>query len=143
MAYGTPDRNIKNYYRQIYGDQLRPCEDEAIDNIDARIVIKKLIKFFGGIIKESEYAGNNNPEQTDIVTRDWYKLLVDDCKAIVTEAVFNSRWALVEGYHMLGERIVTEHNLDRREIYGKKIAQGLAQSIGLSERTINYAVQFM
>ena len=39
---------------------------------------------------------------------EWYELLVDDCKAIITEAVFTSRWALVEGYHLLGERIATD-----------------------------------
>lgn len=73
---------------------------------------------------------------------DWYDVLVDECKAIITEAVFNSRWALVEGYHQLGERIVNETNLDRKEVYGKKILQGLAKSIGVGERTLYYAVQF-
>ena len=34
--------------------------------------------------------------------------LVDDCKAIITEAVFTSRWSLVEGYHTLGKRILEE-----------------------------------
>lgn len=72
----------------------------------------------------------------------WYAALVEECRAIMTEAVFNSRWALVEGYHTLGERIVTETNFDRQAAYGKKIAQGLAQSLGVSERTVNYAIQF-
>lgn len=79
----------------------------------------------------------------EIITgNDWYQLLVDDCKAIITEAVFTSRWALVEGYHQLGERIVNENNLSRKEIYRKKIVQGLAQSIGISARTLHYAIQF-
>jgi len=37
--------------------------------------------------------------------QEWYDLLVEDCKAIVTEAVFTSRWALVQGYWELGQRI--------------------------------------
>ena len=79
---------------------------------------------------------------TDATREPWYELLVDDCKAIITEAVFNSRWALVEGYHQLGERIVTETNLNRKDVYGKKIVQGLGQSLRLSESTIYYAIQF-
>ncbi|MCK4817389.1 hypothetical protein KA005_16585 [bacterium] len=73
---------------------------------------------------------------------DWYEVLVEECKAIITEAVFNSRWSLVDGYHRLGERIVTEQNFDRDEIYGKKIVSGLAESLGKSERTIWRAMQF-
>lgn len=41
---------------------------------------------------------------TSITTQDWYELLVDDCKSIITEAVFTSRWALVEGYWQNIER---------------------------------------
>lgn len=79
----------------------------------------------------------NNPE-----VQEWYRALVEDCKAIITEAVFISRWARVEGYHQLGERIATENNLNREEIYGKKILQGLAKSLNTSERTLYYAIQF-
>jgi hypothetical protein len=68
--------------------------------------------------------------------------MVTDCKDIIGDAVYKSRRALVEGYHALGKRIVTDNNLDRKEVYGKKIAQDLAQSIGISERTLYYAVQF-
>lgn len=78
----------------------------------------------------------------EVIEGEWYRYLVEDCKAIITEAIFNSRWALVEGYHQLGERIVNEHNLDRKEIYGKKIVQRVAQSIGISKRSLLYAVQF-
>lgn len=71
----------------------------------------------------------------------WYEHLVKECKAIITEATFNSRWALVEGYWNLGKRINEEQNFKREEIYGKKIVQGLAESLGISERTIWYALQ--
>lgn len=77
-------------------------------------------------------------EQTD-----WYSTLIDECRAIVTEAEFTSRWALVEGYHALGERILAENaNFERSEIYGAKIVQRVAQSLQMSERTLYYAIQF-
>jgi len=78
----------------------------------------------------------------EISKNKWYEDLIEECKDIITEAIFTSRWALVEGYHQLGERIVTENNLDRKEIYSKNILQGLAKSIGMSERTLYYAIQF-
>ena len=77
-----------------------------------------------------------------IEDEEWYIALIEECKAIITEAVFTSRWALVEGYHQLGTRILEENNLDRSNIYGKKIVQGLAQSFGMSERTLWYALKF-
>ena len=67
----------------------------------------------------------------------WYEALVDECKDIITETIFTSRWALVEGYHKLGERILEEHNnFERAKIYGQKILQGLAKSLNTSERTL-------
>lgn len=78
----------------------------------------------------------------DVTEREWYKELVEECKAIVTEAVFTSRWALVEGYHALGERIVTDRNLDRKEVYGEKIVTGLSQSTGIHKRDLWRAIQF-
>lgn len=84
-------------------------------------------------IDDSILAQNSN-----LQNQEWYELLVEECKAIITEATFTSRWALVEGYWLLGKRIREEYKT-RKELYGKKIAQGLAESIGVSERTINYA----
>lgn len=72
----------------------------------------------------------------------WYQSLVDDCKSIMIEAVFNSRWELLAGYHALGKRIATEINLERKDIYGKKILKGLSKSIEVSERNIYSAIQF-
>ena len=73
----------------------------------------------------------------------WYTNLVEDCRAIITETVFTSRWSLVEGYHNLGKRILEENeNFKRRKIYGKEIVAGLTQSLGKSGSTIWRAVQF-
>lgn len=73
---------------------------------------------------------------------DWYQSLVDDCRSIITEAVFTSRWALVEGYHMLGERIVTDAEFQRHAKGNKSLFATVAQNLGVSDRTIYYAVQF-
>lgn len=78
-----------------------------------------------------------------IDSEEWYQQLVDDCQTIITETEFTARWVLVEGYHALGMRILEEYdNFERREIYGQKIAQRVAGSLGKSERTLDYAVQF-
>lgn len=79
----------------------------------------------------------------ELITNEWYNLLVDDCKSIVVEHEFISRWSLVEGYHALGERIVNETNLNREEVYGKKILSILTKSLdGIGERTLYRAIQF-
>ncbi len=80
----------------------------------------------------------------EITMSEWYQALVSDCNDIVTEAVYQSRWALVEGYHNLGKRILEEHdNFERAKIYGEKIVQDLAQSLNMSSRIIWYAIQFV
>ena len=59
----------------------------------------------------------------ELVNTEWYNQLVEDCNSIITEAVYISRWALVEGYHNLGTRILEEQNFERSKIYGEKIVQ--------------------
>lgn len=72
----------------------------------------------------------------------WYEDLTEDCKDIVTETIFTSRWALVEGYHKLGERI-REDKLAQEFAKGNKgFVQDLARNISISERTVYYAIQF-
>lgn len=80
----------------------------------------------------------------EITVEKWYQALVSDCHDIITEAVYISRWALVEGYHNLGKRILEEHdNFERAKIYGEGIVQGLAESLNMSSRIIWYAMQFV
>ena len=76
------------------------------------------------------------------LSTDWYLHLVEECKAILTEASFTSRWALVEGYHHLGERIVTDQNLQWNSRGNGKMFATVAKSIGIGERTLRYSVQF-
>lgn len=74
-------------------------------------------------------------------SQEWYQALVEDCRAIVIEAEFNSRWALVEGYWTLGKRIRQESNLKEAAKGNYSSLQGLARNIGLSPRTLYYALQ--
>ncbi len=79
-------------------------------------------------------------EATD--TKKWFEEMIDECKDIITESVFQSRWLLVEGYWLLGNRILQERdNWAREETYGKKIVQRVARSLSVSPRTVYYAMQ--
>lgn len=70
----------------------------------------------------------------------WYYELVDECRAIITEAVFTSRWALVEGYWNLGKRI--EEEIRKRPINKRQLFQDLGKSISkCSKSTFYYAHQ--
>src|SRR3990170_1228164 len=78
----------------------------------------------------------------DETQEEWYQALIEDCKAIIVEAVFNSRWALVEGYHQVGERIVTDKNFQKYAKGNYSSFQGLGKNLGIAVSTIYYAVQF-
>lgn len=72
-----------------------------------------------------------------------YESLIDECKQILTEYGFASRWSHVEGMHLLGSRVLVEHNnLNRKDIYGQSVIKTVSKAIGMSERTLQYAVQF-
>lgn len=73
----------------------------------------------------------------------WYISLIDECKDIITETEFTSRWALIEGYHALGSRILSDNrNFERVRVYGQDIVQHVAESLNKKPRTIYYAIQF-
>ena len=75
--------------------------------------------------------------------KDFYKALIEECDAIITEAGEASRWSLVEGYHQLGSRILEDNNnFEREKIYGQEITKRISLSLGKSIRTIEKAVQF-
>lgn len=78
----------------------------------------------------------------ELVNQEWYIGLVEECKAIITEAVFTSRWALVEGYWKLGERIREEKGLKKwAQGEAGEVLQGLAKDLSISTRTLHYALQ--
>src|SRR3990167_8711439 len=77
----------------------------------------------------------------ELVTKEWYKTLVEECKAIITEAIFTSRWALVEGYWNLGKRIRIDDKVQEYSKGNKTFLQDLAPEIGVGVSTIYYALQ--
>jgi len=72
---------------------------------------------------------------------EWYKLLVDDCKATITEAVHSSRWILVEGYWDVGKRIRKDENVKKYAKQSSEFLASLAKNIGTSTRTLYYCLQ--
>lgn len=80
----------------------------------------------------------------EITSGKWYDTMIEECRAIKVEHEFTSRWALVEGYHALGKRILEEHeNFERSKIYGGEIVQRVAESLGMAKRSVWYAIQFV
>lgn len=73
----------------------------------------------------------------------WYDELVGECKAILTEFGFASRWDKVQMYHELGGRVMAENgSFERKAVYGQEIVKKVSKSIGISERQLQYAIQF-
>lgn len=66
--------------------------------------------------------------------------LIADCKSIYVEKDFESRWARVEMYHQIGERI------KQSQVYkcdGSKIFVTVTKNTGIKERNLYRAVQFV
>lgn len=79
----------------------------------------------------------------EIVKADWYQSLLEDIKSALTEGVHNARWTLIQTYHLVGRRILEEkENFDRAGLYGQRLCNAVAQSLGKSKSTIFKAVQF-
>jgi hypothetical protein len=73
----------------------------------------------------------------------WYITLCEDCRDIVVETEFASRWTLVEGYHSLGKRIIQEtEKLDKLSQSGIDVISQVAVDIKRGRRTVYYAIQF-
>lgn len=66
--------------------------------------------------------------------------LIADCKSIYVEKDFESRWARVEMYHQIGERI-KQSKIYKRD--GSKIFVTVTQNTGIKERNLYRAVQFV
>lgn len=73
--------------------------------------------------------------QKALQNQEWYQLLVEECKAIFTEATFTSRRALVEGNWNVGKTLREHPN------FNTKLLQDLAVNIGISERNLWYSLQ--
>jgi hypothetical protein len=84
------------------------------------------------------------PYRAVIVHEKWYDSLLEECREIVVEHEFASRWALIEGYHKLGVRILEDNNnFDRAKIYGDKVVEKLSHDLRISDRTIRRSINFV
>ncbi len=82
-------------------------------------------------------------EEQTLQKIDWFNGMIDDCRGIVVEAEFTSRWTIIQGYHDLGKRISQEkENFTRSEIYGKQVVKLIAEKIKKSESSIDKAIRF-
>lgn len=83
-------------------------------------------------------------ENRDMMNSDWYRLLVDDCGGIVTEASFIAHQTIIEGYHALGLRIKEDKDkFEKKGIYGKGIIKLVSKAIHRGQRSVYYAVKFV
>ena len=76
--------------------------------------------------------------------QDWYKSLIEDCGAILTEGIFNYRWTLIKTYHLFGRRILEDKdNFTKGGYTIDGMSQHVATSLEKSQRTVEYALQFV
>jgi len=74
---------------------------------------------------------------------EWYKLLLDDLKAIITESVFTSRIELIKGKWLFGERLVTDENYKKTPGEHKEsFLKGIAVELNAHIKEIYRCVQF-
>lgn len=77
----------------------------------------------------------------EIENQEWYQSLVGECKSIITEAVFTSRWALVEGYWSLGKRIREDENVKKFSKGSNSFLTDLSKNIKVGERDLYRSLQ--
>jgi len=76
----------------------------------------------------------------------FFQSLIEDCRDIVIESSFASRWSLVEGYHQLGSRILQDEDKLVSVSGGTSLRSALhdiAKLVGKRERSLYYAVEFV
>lgn len=71
----------------------------------------------------------------------WYQNLLNDLHTIFVKHEFTARWAVVEGYHLVGKRILEDFD-KFKDIPNGEIVQRVAEGIGKKKSTIWYAIHF-
>ncbi len=98
------------------------------------------------IVKDNDIIISSN-KINNLIVDDYFhseqgQLLIEECRDIIVEKTFESRWSLIEGYHLLGERITKDDNFQKYAKTNQSSLQGLAQNLNIGERTLYYAIQF-
>lgn len=82
-----------------------------------------------------------NPQNGDLESQEWYQGFITELKDIVVETEFASRWALIEGRHLLGKRLLEEEHRFTNAGY-LKMSYQVATSLNMSQRVIEQCIQF-
>ena len=77
-----------------------------------------------------------------LVSENWYKEMVGDCRAILVERVFNSRHELILAKGEIGERIYNDPNYNQEIQSNAKFTQQMAHDIRLSASETRRCIQF-
>lgn len=73
---------------------------------------------------------------------EWYDALVEECRDIVTETVFNSQMDLIEGKHKIGERICTDPHFKKMKGSKNATLKSIFKDIGIGKTDGYFCVAF-
>ena len=73
---------------------------------------------------------------------DEYNSLIDDCKAIITERVFNARTEIILAHGQLGQRITTDPIYKKYGRGNQNLIKEIARDMGVSWQEIYRSIQF-
>jgi len=83
-----------------------------------------------------------NNELITLNQLDWYQALCEECRAIITETMFNSRIEMLKGKWELGKRVMEEELNFQRAGYGEKMVEVLAKDLEMSAVHLWKCIQF-
>ena len=77
-----------------------------------------------------------------LANNEQYDALVEECRSIITERVYNSRMELIVGYKEVGERIYHDPLYRKSSVGNQEFVDRLFQDIGISKSTGYKCIQF-
>jgi len=69
-----------------------------------------------------------------------FKALIEHCQSALTEASFNARQFFINSYHEIGG-LINEY-VEEYKVSANQVTQQVAEKLSVSQRTLQYAVQF-
>lgn len=84
----------------------------------------------------------NKKKEITISQDERYYILVEECRAIIIETLFNSRMELLRGKWELGKKIVEEEKNFNEKVYGSKTILILADDLEISVSHLYKIIQF-
>ena len=78
----------------------------------------------------------------DIRAEEWYDVMIDESKSILTERGYNIKVELIHLKWELGNRVFKEKGNFERFGYGKKIVETVAGDLNISRTELFYCIQF-